>query len=1286
MSLELNLRFPDPEHVIISLDGETTEALPFSMPLHREEHEELRWYLETYAAHYTTEVDDQRAARLAQQLPAWGQALFDAVWHDRAAQRLLNAFQDSQEPGRLLTISAEHPSILALPWELLHDSAPGGTFVLHEHPRLSIRRRMPGATGGRRTARVQSKAQLRLLFVISRPSGASFIDPRADAQAVLEAVQAEAPGAVEVEFLRPATLAGLVKRLEDTTLPPVDIVHFDGHGVFDRHGHIATPQARQETRSTPETDLLRTADLQPGPNTGYLLFEQDDGRTHYVAAPLLGDMLHRQQVAMVVLSACQSAMLGDSAEPMGSVAVRLTATGIPAVLAMTHSVLVSTTRQLFGEFYGQLARGQAIGAALDTARRALYRQPGKHMVTRGTERVRLHLHDWFVPALYQMGQDVALLQTAPAARPVSAPPARHNLPDQQEAGFFGRRRELWDIERWYVQGTRRLTISGFGGQGKTALAQEVGRWLLRTGLFQAVVFVDYTAFQGVDPVGLACSTLATVLDSNVLDAEAATTALHHTPTLLILDNLEALDAAPLRELLEAARAWSEAGASRVLCTTRTPDLQHPDYPIANSRRHRVLPLAGLEAEEALRYVQALHELPPAPSVPPPSREGLLRLCRLVDGHALSIGLLAQQLKTRRVAELGERLEALLADTPDNPLLASLNLSLERLDDAAQAWLPRLGVFQGGALEDALLAITEIPEADWAALRPSLVAAALMQPEAVSGVTSPYLKFHPTLAPALWARLEPAQQADLSARHRQGYYALSGDLYREDDRQPHEVRAIARRELPNLLHAVDTALLAREEWSVDFVSRVNRFLGVFGRQRDRTVLTQRAQAGGTQTGSQAWYLARSNHGEQLFAAGQYDAAAAVFQAVLAGLGQAPSYDRGVTLLWLGRCVCKQGQPAQAVSYGQQVLQVLEQVPASAAVQQLQATAQTDLGDALAALGDYHAAQEAYEASLQLAQASGNDRQAAVVAFQLGVLAHQRGDRPGAATSYRAAQRTFQQLGEPEPESVAWHQLGLLYQQGQQCYEAETAYREAARLREAHGLLLGKNGVANTWDQLAQVSASRGRPLEAEAWFHKALHAMRQGRDDAGLVITLSNLADLLRQQPTRLAEAQSLAEESLAIKQTMAPNATEIWKTYTLLADIAAQQSDPALAQAYHGLARQTYRAWPGARQVRQRHGALVTAVVATVAQPTRRADLEAGLTQMEQHGWGQLVAAIRRLLDGERHDDSLHAQLDHFESLILDTILSGLADPQGLAALLGEAASTPDTAEGQPAPDADSSP
>ena len=209
-------------------------------------------------------------------------------------------------------------------------------------------------------------------------------------------------------------------------------------------------------------------------------------------------------------------------EPFGSVAARLTQTGIPAILAMPYSVLITTTRMLFAEFYKQLAAGKRVGESLDNARRKLLSDPTRGDRQRGLERVELKLEDWFVPTLYQSGKDNPLLiKTTPdsfASLPDTSAKADatrttplsalnlSNLPSLPEVGFFGRTRELWDIERAFVKTTRRLTIHGFGGQGKTALAQEAGRWLLRTGMFDRVCFVDYAQFQGVDAVSLAVAT------------------------------------------------------------------------------------------------------------------------------------------------------------------------------------------------------------------------------------------------------------------------------------------------------------------------------------------------------------------------------------------------------------------------------------------------------------------------------------------------------------------------------------------------------------------------------------------------------------------------------------------------------------------------------------------------------------------------------------------------------------------------------------------------------------
>jgi hypothetical protein len=439
MALELSLHFLDPMQMIVRLtkDGEPTEtdALPFQSPLQASDQRDLQWYLEAYPTYYTTEVDDAQAAHIGDQLSCWGAALFAAVFQHPTAARLIHRFQDQGEVGRLLTINSEHPTVLGQPWELLRD--PAGTYLFLEQPRISIRRRLAGAGGGRRPFDVTAKDRLHLLVVVSRPSDATFIDPRADPQAVMDALEAEAPGRVRVEFLRPATLLHLLRRLEDKRLPVVDIVHFDGHGIYDLDGRL-TAQATRGPVPAGLSDLVRQDTGGLG-GQGYLLFEQEDGTTALISATLLGEALHRQHIGLVVLSACQSAMIGGD-DPLGSVAARLTHAGLPSVLAMTHTVLVPTTRALFGHFYSELARGHAVGTALDNARRALYLDPVRGVRPRGMGHITLRLQDWFVPALYQAGRDTALLTEAPMATRI---PARWgNLAAVQESGFHGRRPEL----------------------------------------------------------------------------------------------------------------------------------------------------------------------------------------------------------------------------------------------------------------------------------------------------------------------------------------------------------------------------------------------------------------------------------------------------------------------------------------------------------------------------------------------------------------------------------------------------------------------------------------------------------------------------------------------------------------------------------------------------------------------------------------------------------------------------------------------------------------------------
>lgn len=1268
--IELNIRFSSHNQVTVTFDGQDSGSLDFQTPFDKNDFSDMAWYLETYAASYIADVDMERADEIADRLKTLGEKLFLSVFTDSTAKQLFDSFQRCNEK-RLITISANHPTVLSLPWELLRD--PTGTFLMNE--KLSIRRRYAGAGGGRPAFRVQSKDSLRTLFVVSRPEGEGFLNPRSEAQAVMQALQ-EKQANIELEFLRPATLDKLIERLENDDLPPIDILHFDGHGAFcDAKDHDSAAPAKH-------ADHGLTKHTAPKGQSGYLLFEKADGGQDLVSAESLADSLYRKQIALVVLSACQSATVGGE-DALNSVAARLTHAGLPSVLAMTYSVLVATTEKLFAAFYAELMKGKHIGEALDTARRYLNRNSERGERQCGAQRITLNLQDWFVPALYQASHDSALLKSPPApllqrgeqgsplckigeqdpGSPLCKRGVRgdlNNLPKHQDAGFFGRNKELWQIERAFVRNVRSVAVTGFGGQGKTTLAIEAGLWLQQTGLFSQVCFVDYAAFQGVDAVGTAVSTLASVLDESLIDADAATQALQKTAALLILDNLEALAPTALAALLTAAEAWATAGRSRLLMTTRQHDLGHAAFPKANSSRHSYLPLEGLGQEDALAYFQRLHKLPPAPLFKQPERAALLALFARVDFHPLSIGLLAQELKFRRPAELGRRLEQYLAENHDNPLLGSLKLSLDRLEPVARLLVTRLGVFQGGAMQSMIEMVTEINAGDWASLRPALESTGLIQAEHLKDVTVPYLKFHPTLAPALRQELKDDEQAELLARYLYSYYGLSLYLYNEDQKNPHAARTIARRELPNCLHGVNAALQAGEGFAVEFANNVSKFLNDFGLHADKAALNLAAQQVSGDIGSASWFLTQSNQGEALYYAGQHAQAETIFQTLRRHLGPTPSYKLCAILNCLGRCLNQQGNIAAAIDCYEQALAIAQSLDTSPSIQRLTSTLHTGLADAFADTGDYPQAKAYYEQSLAIKKEIGGDtRGVVVIQIQLGTLAMAQGDLHEAEQRYQSALTLFASLNEPKTEATVWHLLGNVYTRAEGWQAAEHAYREAARINQALGDTLG---AADTWNALALLTAIQGNLDAAEQWYRKAIAAQRLG-NPKDLAMSLYNLADLLQNQAKRIEEARALAEQALTICETLDAAATEIWMTYNLLAQIADKQQGSAEASQYRQSSRDSYLRFAGMPTQMKPMALLIAEVLNALSTQNVDEALTTALQNLQQQGRTHLVNAIHQLLNGERNAAVLLEPLSYGEAAIIHLILLGIAKPDSLADL-----------------------
>ena len=243
-------------------------------PLSEQERNDLQWYLEEYWK-WPYEGFAQRGKEIEALLTEVGKRLYRIVFGSTQAMSILQACSSQLSQQLQISIISDLPAALSLPWELLHD---GQNFLAlrADHPASIVRSLPLNEQIEQKTAFVPP---LRILLITSQPEETGFVDPRSISRELFDElgdlIQA---GAVELEFLRPPTLAALKSRLKKRKRP-VHILHFDGHGIF---GKSAAKQ-------------------------GMLAFEDKSGRLDAVKAELLARVLQDSGVRLVVLTACQSA-------------------------------------------------------------------------------------------------------------------------------------------------------------------------------------------------------------------------------------------------------------------------------------------------------------------------------------------------------------------------------------------------------------------------------------------------------------------------------------------------------------------------------------------------------------------------------------------------------------------------------------------------------------------------------------------------------------------------------------------------------------------------------------------------------------------------------------------------------------------------------------------------------------------------------------------------------------------------------------------------------------------
>ncbi len=1264
-------------------------------PLSQEEVERLRWYLEEYWK-WPYEQFRERGEEIEELLPVLGKRMYQAVFGSAGAQGVVQAWRLQPATQRQISIVCDMPRVLSLPWELLHDEQ--GFLALRARHPVSLVRRL--SLHELPTLPTTFEPPLRILLVTARPDDAGFVDPRGIARELLEAVseQVEAE-TIALEFLHPPTLPALRERLSDPKLPAVHVLHFDGHGAFGEE-QVAQDGLRFKSG---------------GSQQGLLAFETAEGMQQLVSATELAQVLQDSGVRLAIFNACQGAV-GALDDVFSSVAARLIQGGIDAVVAMSASVLVATATRYVAAFYRALSTGLAVPVAHERARQALHDDPRRHLARRyeDIEGEPVRLRDWWLPHFYQ--QRPLLLEPVPAPSPPSPPRRTHkkapqeaslpalseNMPAEPHHGFSGRAHELLQIERALLY-KRLVVIGGFGGMGKTALAREAAEWFTRTGMYQRACFITFE--QGGDAT-LLLSLLGTFLgiyDGSYNPGDSTTSlariqrVVKRQRLLLIADNLESILPAgeAALEPAEGARLWQVLLDLRklgvgVLLTTR--DVSFGESHLAPGKHVVHLPLYGLLCENA--YELASHVLTDLgiDRVRAPYAE-LRDLLAQLDFHPLAIQLALPALRDRSLATIRADFAALLPTFVDDTttgrnrsLLASLDYSLSRLPQEQRALLPRLALFEGGASEDDLLAITQIPEAEWARLRPALEQTALLVAEQVhAAIAVPFLHFHPVLLPFLRQQTETRggeEERALRQRYAWRYATVVDYLDREAYQHPEPVYALVRRGLPNLHKALDLLLQTGEtEAASRLTHSLAGFLTDLGRNRERDQLRQRVEQAlaavpvptdGRLT--HAAYLQEIGRAQDERHSGKVQAAFTRLSRLLAHIQALPegtvdgpgSFSHCCTLQELGSCLKEAGQLDAALDRFREALvlleALLEQQPENCPSRRKHANLLGELGDVLRDQGRYAQAKARYEQALQKFKDIKDTYNEAVTLSHLGTLALEQQDYPQARSRFLQALERNRTIGNLVRQATDWYHLGRVAQEQRTWAEAERCYRESLALDER---VENTAGAATTCNQLALVAVGAGCPAEAEGWYKSALVRIERvepgGMDHA---ICLSNLADLLveeiqagRAARSRLVEARRYIEQAWRIKEQPGVSA-KIWKTYNILARIAQLEEQLEVAQDYRRREREHFAAFTGNRYWIDRwHAPLIKAIMAAArGNAQAQAAVEAELPRLEGQGW-HVSEAVQHIWQGERDWHILAEGLDPASALLLLRVLETLVAP-----------------------------
>jgi tetratricopeptide (TPR) repeat protein len=1234
----------------------------FTAPLGPIEKEELIWYLERYYL-WPTGVFKERAGKIEELLPQWGGLLYKAVFDHPTIREVLAAWEKpNQKTERRFTVFVDEQWIaeaedkteeqtkrvkvakeaaallLTLPWELLHHDK---AYFFQGAKPVQVRRRLPNRQS---LDAMTVEPPIRILLVSPRPEdeAAGYIDHRISALPLVEALESLGD-LVQMKVLSPPTFPAFEQELTAAldAGTPYHVVHFDGHGVFSK-----------------ELGL------------GGLCFEDpkdsqklEKRRSKIVYTEELAAVLHQHRIPLVFLEACQSAQSKD--DPTASVVAALLDRGVASVVAMSHSVLVETAKRFVTSFYRELVKGSRVGKAMLAGQRTLKAETFRIKIFGAG---RLDMQDWFVPVLYQEKEDLQLLTRVPSEQIQETGKKAWqmrlgDLPKEPDHQFVGRSRELLTLERLLGQ-VSYAVICGQGGEGKTTLAVELARWLVRTRRFDRAAFVlvedVYDVRTVVDRIGrqmvgnysVAQYNAADLLDKALHPIEQQ---LRQYRTLMVLDNMESIlpskgggetdrfEPKELERFFLLCQKLQDIAGTTLLFTSREP-LPQPFHVAA-----RKVTLSRLHQEDA---IQLVHQAMRAAGLEPKEDDTRLAqpeveaLVESVNCHARSLVLLAPYINEFGVRSTTENLGRLMAELHEKypnererSLFASLELSLRRMPPGMRQKIKPLGLFHGGADLFTLTKVLELKEEEG-----DLLVDQLLQLGLAEVMPHNFVRFHPALCPYLLGELGENEDLQIAAFARwiESMEQLCDFLYGQHFKDTQLSATVTTLELPNLVRLLEHVRTQGDaEATVHLAQRLELLLKYLGRKQLLTwVADIRAkEAKALPDWSHLRFEASRMQIERFLDMGNFPVALQEARALLEKCVQegdnaypkAP-FDTAMAYKLMGKILLLSDAAKDALPPTEEAQQRFQALvdQGDSSVERMVSVSLEQKGTCLISLGRLEEAVIIYEGCIERAEKLEDKRHLAVVKGQLGMVRMDQKRYGDALKAYDEVREIFENLGEPAMVAGAWHHMGRVHEEAGQFEKAEQAYRKSLAIDVQQQ---NPRGEASTLLELGNLYNNMNRLEEAVIFSRQAADMYMKINDRVGEGGARNNIAITL----TKLGRYKNAREEINRAIECDKPYGHDVqpWAPWHSLSNLETAVGDGAAAAKARQQAWELFLAYRRDGGENHEPGGRICAMVEQAINGGQTEEIEKLLAEVANaHETGPknklLISKLQALLSGSR--------------------------------------------------------